>query len=109
MDEQVPGPITRALRTRGVDVITAQEDGHGATPDPRVLDRASELSRVVFTRDDDFLREATRRLRSGDSFFGVIYAHQMGPSVGQCISDLELIAFATEAEEYRNRVEYLPL
>ena len=109
MDEQVPGPITRGLRTRGVDVITAQEDGYDAAPDPEVLDRAGELGRVVFTRDDDFLREGTRRLRGRESFIGVIYSHQMNLSIGECIRELELIAFATETKEYLNRVEYLPL
>ena len=63
----------------------------------------------MFTRDDDFLREATRRLRVRESFLGVIYTHQIGLSIGECIQELELIAFATETEEYRNRVEYLPL
>ena len=31
MDEHVPKPITLALRIRGVDVLTAQEDDRRAT------------------------------------------------------------------------------
>lgn len=81
MDEHVPGPITRALRAAGVDVLTVQV-GYDATPDPAVLDRAGQLGRIVFTRDDDFLREATRRQRVGESFAGVIYSHQLGLSIG---------------------------
>lgn len=38
MDENVRGAITRGLRRRGVDVVTAWEDGRAATPDPDVLD-----------------------------------------------------------------------
>jgi rRNA-processing protein FCF1 len=109
MDEQVQRSITRGLRARGVRVITAQEDNHATTPDDVVLDRAGELGCVVFTRDDDFLREATSRVRAGVSFAGVIYAHQLAVSIGDCIRDLELIALATDAVEYRDRVEYLPL
>jgi predicted nuclease of predicted toxin-antitoxin system len=93
----------------GVDVVTAQEDGHDATLDPIILDRAGELGRVIFSRDDDFLREATRRLKAGEPFGGVVYSHQLALSVGECVRDLHLIAVASEPEEYRNRVVYLPL
>ena len=109
MDEHVPLAITRGLQLRGVDVMTVMEDGHDATADSIILDRAARLVRVVFTRDDDFLREATFRQRTGRAFGGVIYCHQMGLTVGACIRDLELIATATEISEYQNRVEYLPL
>ena len=43
MDEQVHLAITTGLRVRGVDVLTAQEDGRSNTPDDVVLDRATEL------------------------------------------------------------------
>lgn len=48
MDEHIPGAITRAMRRRGASVITAQEDGFSNTPDPKVLDRATILKRVVW-------------------------------------------------------------
>ena len=67
MDENVPADITRGLRDRGVDVLTVQDDGREGSADPQVLDRATELGRVVFTRDQDFLVEATRRQRSAIS------------------------------------------
>ena len=62
MDVHVPGPITRQLRRRGVDVLTAQEDGRDAVGDDQLLARATELSRVVFTHD---IRFACRR-RTGN-------------------------------------------
>ena len=34
MDVHVPGAVTRALRLRGVDVLTAQEDGTDEWEDP---------------------------------------------------------------------------
>jgi predicted nuclease of predicted toxin-antitoxin system len=109
MDENVQGQIVRGLRRRGVDVLTAEEDGWGERPDPEVLDRAGELSRVAFSRDQDFLREAVRRQRSGEPLVGVIYAHQRRVSIGRCIEDLELLAQAGSAEDFVNRVYYLPL
>jgi hypothetical protein len=67
------------------------------------------LGRVLFSRDDDLLREATRRQRAGIAFGGVIYAHQREVSIGRCTLDLHLIAEASEPEELRDRVIFLPL
>jgi predicted nuclease of predicted toxin-antitoxin system len=109
MDVHVRRAVTVELRLRGVDVLTAQEDGAGEFDDPRLLERASALGRVLFTHDDDLLREAARRQETGEKFAGVIYAHQLNLTVGQCIEDLELITEATEPAEWINRVVYLPL
>lgn len=109
MDQNVPRAITIGLRLRGVNAITASEDGSSLLNDPDLLDRCGELGRVLFTQDDDLLVEAARRQREGVFFSGVIYAHQLGISVGACIRDLEVIAKAGELEDLSDRVEYLPL
>ena len=41
MDVHVHAAITEGLRLRGVDVLTAQEDGGRRLPDPALLDRAT--------------------------------------------------------------------
>lgn len=61
MDEHIPRAITVGLRLRGVDVLTVQEDGLAGISDPVLLDRATELGRIVFSQDQDFLIEAHRR------------------------------------------------
>lgn len=109
MNQHVPRAITNGLRLRGVDVITAYEDGASEMDDPELLDRAGELERVLFTQDDDLLAEAARRQREGTSFRGVIYAHQLRVSIGTCVQDLEIIAKAGEPEDLMDRVEFLPL
>jgi predicted nuclease of predicted toxin-antitoxin system len=109
MDENVRGAITRGARLRGIDVLTAQEDGAEGRPDPQVLDRATELGRVLFTHDDDLLRVAAERQRQGVPFSGVLYARQLEVTVRQCLDDLEVIAFAGRPEEFENQVRYLPL
>ena len=58
MNQHVPRAITEGLRLRGIDVITAYEDGASDMGDPELLDRAAELGRVLFTQDDDLLAEA---------------------------------------------------
>jgi len=92
MDVQVPRAITEGLRVRGVDVLTAQDDGAGRLDDAALLDRAGSLGRVLFTRDSDLLMEASRRLRDGQPLVGLVYAHQLHVTIGQCVRDLELIA-----------------
>jgi hypothetical protein len=109
MDENVEGAITRGIRRRGCDVLTTQDDGQGGVDDPPLLDRAGELGRVMFSRDDDMLKEATRRQRLGESFIGVIYAHQLRVSIGQCVTDLTTLAQHGEPDEFVDRVRYLPL
>jgi hypothetical protein len=109
MDESVEGQMVRGLRRRGIGVRTVQEDGWGARLDPEVLDRAGELGRVAVSRDEDFLREAVRRQRSGETFVGVIYAHKQRVSLGRCIEDLELLAQAGFPADFSGRIYYLPL
>jgi hypothetical protein len=109
IDENVEGAITRGIRRRGIDVLTTQEDGRSGVDDPPLLDRAGDLGRVMFSRDDDMLREATKRQRLGESFVGVIYAHQLRVSIGQCVTDLTILAELGEPHEFEDRVRYLPL
>lgn len=109
MDHHVERAITLGLRARGVDVLTAYEDGASRFADMNLLDRATALGRVLFTRDDDLLAEASTRQRAGGYFHGVIYAHLRIVDVGTCIRELEIIAKAGQPEDVINRVEYLPL
>ena len=74
MDHHVPRAITLGRRLRGVDVLTAYEDGTSELDDAALLDRASELGRVLFTQDDDLLAEAAKRQGEGIPFHGVIFA-----------------------------------
>lgn len=109
MDEHIHLAITIGLRFRDVDVLTVQEDGRTGTSDPLILDRATEVRRVVFSQDQDFLVEANRRQVERVNFPGVIYAHQQLVTIGNCIRDLEIIAKASKPEDLANRVQYLPL
>ena len=108
MDHNVHGIIVRQLHRRGVDVLTAEEDDNRGTCDPSLLDRATELQRLLFTNDKDFLREGARRQRAGILFYGVVYANQRS-YVGVCIEDLEIMANVYELEDIINSVNHLPL
>jgi hypothetical protein len=108
MDAHIPRVITDGLRARGIDVLTAQEDGTDELSDPDLLDRATALGRVLFSEDKDLLREAARRQRSAEPFAGLFYTHQFKLRFGPCIDDLALFAQVCEPEEFANRVEYMP-
>lgn len=109
MDVHVKRAVSDGLRRRGVDVLTAQEDGTARLEDEDLLEHASSLGRVLFSQDDDLLREATRRQQIAQPFAGLVYAHQLNITLGQTIQDLELIAKLYEPDDIENRVEYLPL
>ncbi len=109
MDVHVPRAITVALRLRGIDVLTAQEDGAAELDDSQLLQRATELGRILVSQDEDLLREAAKRLREGSGFSGLVYAHQLRLTIGQVVEDLELIARATSREEWYGKIQYLPV
>ncbi|HEY5870942.1 MAG TPA: hypothetical protein VI542_36120 [Candidatus Tectomicrobia bacterium] len=67
---------------------------------PALLDRATAVGRVLFTQDADLLRGAAERQQRGEIFAGVVYAHQLKVTIGQCLRDLELIAKTSEPEDW---------
>jgi hypothetical protein len=109
VDHHVRREITEGLRRRGVDVITAEQDGTKRLSDPELQSRASALGRVLISNDKDHLAEATRRQRSGEDFAGLVYAPQLRITIGQAVEDLELIAKVYDPGDMENRVHYLPL
>ena len=90
-------------------MLTTEEDGTQRLADPALLDRATELGRVLVTQDQDFLVEAARRQRSGIAFAGVIYAPQDSALVGNYVRDLEYLGLVGEPKDFADWVIYLPL
>ena len=70
-DEDFSFPVVLILRLLGYDIVTAQEDGLTAAPDPDILARAHALGRVVLT----FNRRDFERLhRQGAVHSGILSA-----------------------------------
>lgn len=109
MDENVHGAITNGLRLRNIDVLTVQEDDRSGISDPEVLNRATELQRVLFSQDDDLLAEAKSRQTRSIRFPGLVFARQSRVSIGTCIRDLEIIVQLARPDELENWVQFLPL
>lgn len=74
MDVHIPFAITAQLRLRQIDVLTAQEDSTRRLEDAELLDRSTELQRVLVSQDIDLLRitglrnSERRQLRGLDLF-----------------------------------------
>ncbi len=109
MDVHIPQAITEQLRRRGVDVLTAIEDGAATLDDDELLERALVQGRVIFTQDIRFKALAEDWQRQGRHFAGLLFGHQLRGTIGQFVRDLELIAQASEPDEWLNTVEHLPL
>jgi len=108
-DHHVPKAIAVGVREQGIDVLTADEDGKSDWDDVLLLQRATELGRVIFTQDSDFLVLAAAWQTSRREFSGLVYAHQLRITIGGAIHDFVVIASLMRLEEMRNRVEFLPL
>jgi Domain of unknown function (DUF5615) len=109
MDVHIPAAVTAGLRRRGIDVLTSQEDGTDRWPDDRLLERSTELGRVLFSQDDDLLALAGQWQQQGKRSSGVIYAHQLSAGIGTLVKDLEIVLSCCTAVELTSRVTYLPL
>ena len=108
MDVHVPLAIADQLRRRGIDVLTAFEDDCCQLPDDQLLQRATQLGRVLFTQDIRFKVLAENWQIKGKFFSGLVFGHQLGGTIGQFVRDLELIAKISEPDEWINIVEYIP-
>jgi uncharacterized protein with PIN domain len=103
IDQNFPGPVSRGLRRRGIDVLTAQDAGRCGQPDPDQLSFATSVGRVVVTYDTDFLELH----RSGVPHAGIAWCPERKHTIGALIQSLILIHGAMDADAMRNHVEYL--
>lgn len=108
-DVHVDAAIAAQLRLRQVDVLTAQEAGVERFSDDRLLDHATQLVRPIVTHDLRFQAMAEAWQLQQRPFSGLIFAHLMRVSIGQCVRDLELIAHATDPQDWNSTILRLPL
>ena len=95
----------------GTEWIFLQPRKMGTTTisDASLLDRSTALGRILVTFDSDLLAEAHHRQQESLTFAGIIYVNVNRTSIGEIISDLELLALSSERDHLLGRVEYLPL
>ncbi len=99
----MPTAVADALRLRGIDVVRAQDVGLRCASDEQHLAFALREKRVIVTRDADFLRFHAR----GVEHPGVAYYQPGSRSTGEIIAAVLLIFQTLDADEMRDRVEFL--
>jgi hypothetical protein len=108
LDHHVPRAIRDQLRRRDVDVLTAYEDSAAQKTDEALLERATQLGRVLFTHDIRFKALAEDWQRKGKPFAGLLYGHQSLGMIGKFVHDLEIVAKASEPADWVSKVDHLP-
>ncbi len=97
------------LRNPDFDVIRVQDTEVYQADDPAVLAFAAHEGRILLTRDVNTMEGfAYDRIEAGLSMPGVIEIKQNVP-IREVIDDLLMVAEASTAEEWENRVAYLPM
>ena len=100
--------LVKALRMRGIDVLTALEADMIERDDSEHLDFAKEYGRVLCSFNiGDFYRLHTEYLSQGKSHTGIILSRQQRYSVGEQMRRLLKLIEAKSAEEMKNQVEFL--
>lgn len=109
-DEHVPPALTRGLR-RALDEVDVLELRHTdllGADDSEVLDFAAQKGRILITRDASTVPDfAFERLNQGKVMPGV-FIWRRRAALGAVLDDLILVVQASEAEEWRDKVVYLP-
>jgi hypothetical protein len=102
-DQHYPLGVATGLRQRGVDVLTAQDAGRCGLSDVEQLAFATADSRVVATFDPDYLALH----QSGIEHAGIAWCRATKYPIGTLIQMLFLLYSVYDANEMKNRVEYL--
>ena len=69
-DMDIAVTVIRFLREKGVDVVSAREEGWGRYEDRDILLKAHEMNRFVLTHDSDY---GELVIHQGETTCGIIY------------------------------------
>ena len=110
-DENFNNRIVLGLRRRdeSIDIALVQEVGLRTADDPTVLAWAADADRVLLTHDIATIPDyAHERVSAGLTMPGVLVVRSV-LSIAPVIEEVLLIAGASEPEEWKDSVRYLPL
>ena len=100
--------LVRGLRARGVDVVTALDEGMIERDDKDHLELAAKLNRVLYSFNvGDFYRLHGEYLSDFKEHAGLILTRQQQFTVGEQLRRLLRLIAKVPAEEMKNRVEFL--
>ena len=102
--------IVRALciREPTLDFQAAQGVIRDSTSDPEVLALASDAGRVLVSHDFETMPGHFYRFLESRESPGLILLPQLWP-LGRAVEEIQIAWLCQEADEFRNRILYLPL
>ena len=110
-DEDFDGRLTSALLARvpALDLVRVQDVGLMHTPDPDILAWAAAEGRILLTHDRNTMTGfAMMRVSASQSMPGLFVVDRQS-SFGQSLNDLEALASASEMDEWRDQIIFVPL
>jgi hypothetical protein len=107
-EDTMDADLVHALRIRGVDLITALEQGMIRRDDADHLELAASQGRVLYSFNvGDFQRLHTEYLTDGKHHSGIILAQQQQYSIGEQMRRLLRIIAGLSAEEIKDSLVFL--
>ena len=107
-EDSMDRDLVRALRARGVNVITAQDVGMMGRSDEEHLLFATSQGRVLYSFNrGDFFRLHSQYAAEGKSHAGLLLARQQHYSVGEQMRRILKTMALRSAADMRDRVEFL--
>ena len=111
IDENLDYRILRGLKSRlpALDFVVVRQVGLTGLADLALLRWAAQHDRTLLTRDVKTMPDyAAELIQRGEVMAGVIVVPQT-MAIGRAIEDLELVIACHSQEEFRDRIDYLPL
>ena len=106
-DHHVVFALVQALRSRGMDVVTAGDSGQQQSDDTVLLAYALANQRVMLTNDTDFLVLAAECSRRNEVFAPVFFWPQQQRGIGEMMRKIIREASVQAYEEACSRVFFL--
>jgi hypothetical protein len=110
-DEDLDGRLTTALLSRvpGLKLVRVQDIGLMHTADPDILAWAAVHGLIVLTHDRNTMTGfAIARVSAGQPMPGLFVVARQAP-LGVILNDLEALAGASEMDEWRDQIIFVPL
>jgi hypothetical protein len=110
-DEDVGAEIIRGLPLRepAIDILDVKTAGLRGTADAALLELAAQLGRIVITHDRQTMtRHFRERVAAGKPAPGLFILLQQQRAIGEIIEGLLLVWTASQMDEWRNQIVYLP-
>jgi hypothetical protein len=107
-EDAMDSDLVRALRLRGVEVLTAHDLGLINTPDEEHLVSATTNGLTLYSFNvGDYMALHSTYLTEGREHAGIILAQQQRYSVGEQMRRLLRLVSMKSAERMRNTIEFL--